>query len=70
MSSCVRLLRNEVQLTAVGPTFVPFSQEDPQGASALVARQLKLGWVTPSETVARATSGRPETELSRRGPKP
>jgi hypothetical protein len=61
------VLRAEVGLTAVGETFVPFSQEDPNGASAKQRAQLNSDG-SPSDTVARGYVWTPGTELSRRGP--
>jgi hypothetical protein len=63
------VLRSEVQLTAVGPTFIPFSEEDVQGPSARQRAQLNADG-SPSDLVARGYIWTPGTELSRRGPKP
>lgn len=61
-------LRNEVGLTAVGPQFVPFSREDPNGASALLRAQLNSEGC-PSELVARGYVWAPGGELTRQGPR-
>ena len=63
------VLRAEAQLTAVGPVFVPFAEEDPQGASARQRAQLNSAG-SPSESVALGYVWAPGTELSRRGPRP
>jgi hypothetical protein len=63
------VLRSEVQLTAVGPTFVLFSEDDAQGPSARQRAQLNADG-SPSDLVARGYIWTPGTELSRRGPKP
>jgi hypothetical protein len=63
------VLRAEVQLTAVGPVFAPFSEEDPQGPSARQRAQLNSEG-SPSESVALGYIWTPGTELSRRGPNP
>jgi hypothetical protein len=62
------VLRAEANLTAVNDTFVPFSQEDPQGASAF-QRALLNSEGSPSDTVAQGYVFSHGTELSRRGPK-
>ncbi len=62
------VLRAEVNLTAVGNAFVPFSQEDPAGASAQQRQRLNAHGV-PSERVAAGYVWAPGTELSRQGPK-
>jgi hypothetical protein len=62
------VLRAEVNLTAVGNAFVPFSQEDPAGASARQRQRLNAQGV-PSERVAAGYVWAPGTELSRQGPK-
>lgn len=62
------VLRSEVNLTAVGNAFVPFSQEDPAGASAQQRQRLNAHGV-PSERVAAGYVWAPGTELSRQGPK-
>lgn len=62
------VLRAEVNLTAVGEEFVPFSEEDPNGASARQRAQLNSEG-TPSETVALGYVWTPGSELSRRGPR-
>jgi hypothetical protein len=62
------VLRAEVHLTAQGPSFVPFSREDPNGASARQRNQLNAEG-SPSETVATGYVWTPGTELSRRGPR-
>ena len=61
------VLRAEANLTAVGEDFVPFSEEDPNGASARNRAQLNSEG-TPSETVALGYVWTPGGELSRRGP--
>ncbi len=61
------VLRTEVQLTAVGPVFVPFDEEDPQGPSARQRAQLNSEG-SPSDTVAQGYVWMPGTELSRRAP--
>jgi hypothetical protein len=62
------VLRAEVNLTAVGNAFVPFSQEDPAGPSARQRQRLNAQGV-PSERVAAGYVWAPGTELSRQGPK-
>jgi hypothetical protein len=62
------VLRTEVGLTAVGQDFVPFSQEDPAGSSAVYRNQMNSAG-SPSDTVARGYVWSPGTELSQRGPK-
>ncbi|HEY3494154.1 MAG TPA: hypothetical protein VGK73_05690 [Polyangiaceae bacterium] len=62
------VLRNEVHLTAVGPNFVPFDQEDPAGASARQRAQLNSQG-SPTDAVALGYVWAPGTELSRQGPK-
>jgi hypothetical protein len=62
------VLRNEVGLTAAGETFIPFTQEDPDGPSARQRRQLNSEG-SPSESVALGYVWAPGTELSRQGPK-
>ena len=61
------VLRSEVHLTAVGPSFLPFSQEDGSGASAQMRARLNSEG-SPSESVARGYVWTPGTELSRQGP--
>jgi hypothetical protein len=61
-------LRNEVGLTAVGPQFVSFSREDPNGATAMLREQLNSEG-SPSELVARGYVWAPGGELSRQGPR-
>jgi len=61
-------LRDEVGLTAVGPTFVPFSEEDPEGRSAEYRKQLNSQG-SPSEMVAQGYIWAPGSELSRRAPR-
>ena len=61
-------LRAEVNLTAVGNSFVPFSQEDPAGPSPRQRQQLNSQGV-PTEQVAAGYVWAPGTELSRQGPK-
>jgi hypothetical protein len=61
------VLRSEAGLTAIGEHFAPFSQEDPNGASASQRSQLNADG-SPSDTVARGYIWTPGTELSRRGP--
>lgn len=61
------VLRAEVNLTADGETFVPFSEEDPNGPSARQRAQLNSEG-SPSDTVALGYVWTPGTELSRRGP--
>jgi hypothetical protein len=63
------VLRSEVQLTAAGPSFISFQEEDPQGPSARQRAQLNSEG-SPSDSVARGYVWAPGTELSRRGPKP
>jgi hypothetical protein len=62
------VLRSEVTLTAQGPSFVPFANEDPKGPSARQRAQLNSEG-SPSELVALGYVWSPGTELSRRGPK-
>lgn len=62
------VLRNEVELTAVGAKFVPFTEADPSGKSALTRQQLNAEG-SPSEVVALGYVWSPGGELSRRGPK-
>jgi hypothetical protein len=59
-------LRNEVGLTAVGPSFVPFAQE-PEEAQRYRAQLNSLG--SPSERVAAGYVWRPGTELTTHGPR-
>jgi hypothetical protein len=61
------VLRSEVNLTAVGEAFVPFSQENPNGASAY-QRSVLNSEGSPSEAVALGYVWAPGTELSRQGP--
>jgi len=61
------VLRAEVNLTADGETFVPFSEEDPNGPSVRQRAQLNSEG-SPSDTVALGYIWTPGTELSRRGP--
>jgi hypothetical protein len=63
-----QVLRTEVGLTAEGPTFVPFSMEDPNGPSARQRKQLNSEG-SPSEAVARGYVWTPGTELTRQGPR-
>lgn len=62
------VLRSEVGLTAVGNAFVPFSDEDPEGASARQRAQLNSEGVA-SQRVAANYVWAPGTELSRERPK-
>jgi hypothetical protein len=62
------VLRAEVNLTAQGHDFVPFSEEPDDAASARQRTQLNSEG-SPSETVALGYVWTPGTELSRRGPK-
>jgi hypothetical protein len=62
------VLRNEVNLTAVGPNFVPFTQEDPDGASVRLRTELNSKG-SPSEMVAQGYIWVPGSELMRRAPK-
>ena len=62
------VLRNEVNLTAQGPRFVPFAEEDPNGPSARQRSQLNSEG-SPSDLVALGYVWTPGTELSRRGPR-
>jgi hypothetical protein len=62
-----QVLRSEVQLTAAGPTFITFSEEDPLGPSARQRAQLNSEG-SPSDAVALGYVWTPGTELSRRGP--
>jgi hypothetical protein len=61
------VLRAEVNLTASGHNFVPFSEESDAAASARQRAQLNSEG-SPSETVALGYTWTPGTELSRRGP--
>jgi hypothetical protein len=60
-------LRNEVNLTASGATFLSFLEEDPNGASAQQRKQLNSQG-SPSEIVAVGYVWAPGSELSRRVP--
>lgn len=60
-------LRKEASLTAIGPTFAPFLEEDPNGASASQRKQLNSAG-SPSETVAHGYVWSPGGELTRRAP--
>jgi hypothetical protein len=62
------VLRSEVNLTAVGEAFVPFSQENPNGATAY-QRGVLNSEGSPSEAVALGYVWAPGTELSRQGPR-
>lgn len=62
------VLRNEVNLTAVGPSFVPFSEEDPSGPSAELRKHLNSQG-SPSTLVAQGYIWSPGGELVRRIPK-
>lgn len=61
------VLRNEVNLTAVGATFVPFTEEDPNGRSAQQRKQLNSQG-SPSDLVAQSYIWAPGTELTRKAP--
>lgn len=62
-----QVLRAEVQLTAVGPAFVPFDEEPQEGPSARQRSQLNSEG-SPSEAVALGYVWTPGTELSRKRP--
>jgi hypothetical protein len=60
-------LRNEVELTAMGPSFVPFSKEGPQSPSVLYRDQLNSEG-SPSQSVAAGYVWSPGTELAKKAP--
>jgi hypothetical protein len=60
-------LRNEVELTAMGPNFVPFSKETAESPSVLYRDQLNSEG-SPSQSVAAGYVWSPGTELAKRPP--
>jgi hypothetical protein len=62
------VLKNEVELRAVGPRFVPSTEEPAGGASATYRTQLNSEG-SPSNTVAAGYVWTPGTELSRERPR-
>jgi hypothetical protein len=60
-------LRNEAELTAIGPKFVPFAQESAQSPSVLYRDQLNSEG-SPSQSVAVGYVWSPGTELAKRRP--
>jgi len=57
------VLKQEVNLRAKGPNFIPKEQEDPKGASATYRRQLNSEG-SPSDTVAEGYRWKPGTEIA------
>ncbi len=62
------VLRSEVGLTAIGPNFVPMSEERTDGATALYRGQLNSEG-SPSDRVSAGYQWSPGTELSRQPPR-
>lgn len=62
------VLRKEVNLTSAGPDFLPFSEEDPHGASAQLRQHLNSEG-SPSDLVAQGYVWSPGGELTRRTPR-
>jgi hypothetical protein len=60
-------LRQEVELTAIGPSFVPFSKETDQSPSVLYRDQLNSEG-SPSQSVAAGYVWSPGTELAKKSP--